>query len=100
LLPNVFGAPVYGRAHRIVNRCRGAFLNIRHQVAVDIHRDRDRRVPEPLLDDFGIRLRRPQACRSTPSARTRRYAPPVRMLKLTEAREITPYKWAHPDEER
>jgi hypothetical protein len=29
-----------------------------------------------------------------------RYAPPVRMIKLTEARSITPYKWVHPDEER
>ena len=26
--------------------------------------------------------------------------PSVRMIKLTEAREITPYKWGHPDEER
>jgi hypothetical protein len=24
----------------------------------------------------------------------------VRMIKLTEARQITPYKWVHPDEER
>jgi hypothetical protein len=24
---------------------------------------------------------------------TRRYKPPVRMIKLTEQREITPYKW-------
>jgi hypothetical protein len=24
----------------------------------------------------------------------------VRMIKLTETREITPYKWVHPDEER
>jgi hypothetical protein len=24
----------------------------------------------------------------------------VRMIKLTERREITPYKWVHPDEER
>jgi hypothetical protein len=28
------------------------------------------------------------------------YAPPVHMIKLTETREITPYKWVHPDEER
>jgi hypothetical protein len=28
-----------------------------------------------------------------------RYAPPVRMIKLTETREITPYKWVHPDED-
>jgi hypothetical protein len=24
---------------------------------------------------------------------------PTRMIKLTTAREITPYKWMHPDEE-
>jgi hypothetical protein len=34
------------------------------------------------------------------SCRKGRSAPPVRMIKLTEAREITPYKWVHPDEER
>jgi hypothetical protein len=27
-------------------------------------------------------------------------APPVHMIKLTETREITPYVWVHPDEER
>jgi hypothetical protein len=34
------------------------------------------------------------------SCRTPRYAPPVRMIKLTKTREITPYLWVHPDEER
>ncbi len=34
------------------------------------------------------------------SCRTGPYAPPVHMIKLTEAREISPYKWVHPDEER
>jgi len=34
------------------------------------------------------------------SCGTGRYKPPVRMIKLTERREITPYKWVHPDEER
>ena len=29
-----------------------------------------------------------------------RYAPPARILKLTETRQITPYKWVHPTEER
>jgi hypothetical protein len=28
-----------------------------------------------------------------------RYAPPVHMIKLTEAREITPYPWVHPDDD-
>jgi hypothetical protein len=27
-------------------------------------------------------------------------ASPVHMIKLTETREITPYLWVHPDEER
>jgi hypothetical protein len=34
------------------------------------------------------------------SCRKVRHAPPVRMIKLTETRTITPYKWVHPDEER
>ena len=34
------------------------------------------------------------------SCRKGRHAPPIRMIKLTAAREITPYKWVHPDEER
>jgi len=29
-----------------------------------------------------------------------RHAPPVHMIKLTEAREIRPHRWVHPDEER
>ena len=28
-----------------------------------------------------------------------RYAPPVHMIKVTATREITPYRWVHPDEE-
>ena len=34
------------------------------------------------------------------SCRTPRYTPPVRMFKLTQQRELTPYVWVHPDEER
>jgi len=34
------------------------------------------------------------------SCRKARFAPPVHMIKLTEKREITPYLWVHPDEER
>src|SRR5450631_4801986 len=33
------------------------------------------------------------------SCRKGRNAPPVHMIKLTDTREITPYKWVHPDEE-
>ena len=35
-------------------------------------------------------------CRSRKKGR---YAPPV-MIKVTETREITPYLWVHPDDER
>jgi hypothetical protein len=34
------------------------------------------------------------------SCRKGRSAPPVHMIKLTERREITPYKWVHPNGER
>jgi hypothetical protein len=34
------------------------------------------------------------------SCRTRRYKPHVHMVKLTMEREIAPYVWVHPDEER
>ena len=34
------------------------------------------------------------------SCKKGRYAPPVHMIKLTASREITPYPWVHPDEER
>lgn len=34
------------------------------------------------------------------SCRNGRSAPPVRMIKLTAALEITPYKWVHSDQER
>ena len=34
------------------------------------------------------------------SCRKGRHAPRVRMIKLTEKQEITPYRWVHPDEER
>lgn len=34
------------------------------------------------------------------ACRKGRQAPPVHMIKLTARREITPYLWVHPDEER
>ncbi|SFJ72795.1 hypothetical protein [Bradyrhizobium sp. cf659] len=34
------------------------------------------------------------------ACRTTRYAPPASMIKLTETRQITPYKWVHPTEDR
>ena len=33
------------------------------------------------------------------SCGTRRYKPPVRMVKLTERREITPYRWTPDDDD-
>jgi len=33
------------------------------------------------------------------SCKKGRYAPPVHMIRLTEQRENTPYKWTHPSEE-
>jgi hypothetical protein len=43
------------------------------------------------------RLEASLKCRSCKKGR---HAPPVRMIKLAKTREITPYKWVHPDEER
>src|SRR5947208_14545165 len=43
------------------------------------------------------KLEAPLKCRS---CRTPRYSPPVRMIKLTEQRELSPYVLVHPDEER
>jgi hypothetical protein len=34
------------------------------------------------------------------SCRTPRYSPRVHMIKLTQQREIAPYKWVHPDDDR
>ena len=34
------------------------------------------------------------------SCRTPRYTPPVHMIKLTQEREIAPYVWVNPDEDR
>jgi hypothetical protein len=33
------------------------------------------------------------------SCRKGRYAPPVHMIKLTEARQTNPYRWVHPDDD-
>ena len=33
------------------------------------------------------------------SCRKGRIAPQVHVIKLTEMREITPYKWVHPDDD-
>jgi hypothetical protein len=41
-----------------------------------------------------------EASLKCPSCRKGRNAPPVRMIKVTEQREITPYRRVHPDQER
>ena len=41
-----------------------------------------------------------EAALKCPSCKKGRYAPPVHMIKLTMEREMTPYVWVHPDEER
>jgi hypothetical protein len=43
--------------------------------------------------------RHPPASLKCRSCRKGRHAPPVHMIKLTERREITPYKWVHPEGE-
>src|ERR1700760_4793194 len=48
------------------------------------------------VDSPPRKLEAPLKCRS---CRKDRHAPPVHMIKLTETREITPYRWVHPDEE-
>jgi hypothetical protein len=39
-------------------------------------------------------------CAEMPVLPQGRYAPPAHMLRLTEQRETTPYKWVHPDKDR
>jgi hypothetical protein len=34
------------------------------------------------------------------SCKTPRYAPPVHLIRLTKERKISPYPWAHPDDDR
>jgi hypothetical protein len=51
----------------------------------------------PAADTPIWKLEASLKCRSR---RKGRWAPPVRMVRLTEARSITPYKWVRPDEER
>ncbi|MDB5579310.1 MAG: hypothetical protein JWR80_4486 [Bradyrhizobium sp.] len=34
------------------------------------------------------------------SCRKGRYAPPVHLIRLTEARQTMPYAWVHPDDDR
>src|SRR5256885_217827 len=54
----------------------------------DVHRPRD----TPIW-----KLEAALKCRSCKKGRS---APPVHVIKLTETREIAPYRWVHPGEER
>jgi hypothetical protein len=45
-----------------------------------------------------LKLEAAQKCRRL--CKKGHYAPPVHTIKLTATQEITPYNWAHPDEER
>lgn len=67
-------------------------------IAAKVGQPAARRGPASARDtDLETRLEAALKCRSCCKLR---YAPPVHMIKLTERREITPYKWVHPDEER
>jgi hypothetical protein len=60
----------------------------------------DHRVGEtPFRRPRNTRIWQLEAALKCRLCRKGRYAPPVHMIKLTETREITPYKWVHPDEE-
>jgi hypothetical protein len=41
-----------------------------------------------------------EAALKSRSCKKGRHAPPVHMIKLTQEREITPYVWVHPDDDR
>jgi hypothetical protein len=80
LLPNFLRALVYGCSHRVVNGACRLALNVRHEVRVDVHRDGDRGMAEPFLDDLGVNVRRKQVagmarrkpCKVTPWPSDRR----------------------------
>ena len=66
---------------------------------------------QALPDKASIPLEHVRRPRNTPiwkleaalkcrSCRTPRYSPPVNMIRLTKRRDIDPYLWVHPDEER
>ena len=51
----------------------------------------------PLRNTPAWKLEAALKCRSCKKGRS---APPVHMIEVTETREIAPYRWVHPDEER
>jgi hypothetical protein len=60
LLPNIFGAPVYGSLERFVNARDGVGLHIRHQVRINVHRYRNAGMTETLLNDLRMYIRSEQ----------------------------------------
>jgi hypothetical protein len=74
---------------------------------IDRHQKTDRkRLSAPRVATDAIRLLRDtpiwklEAALKCRSCEKGRHAPPVLMIKLTEAQEITPYVWVHPDDDR
>ena len=49
---------------------------------------------------FSLIVQAASAAPKCRSCRTPRYLPPENMIRLTEIREIGPYVWVHPDDDR
>ena len=94
---------VSGGSSSVANQTTSFFLRLGFRLRRVLSEDRHQAAVLPL-----DRIRRPrdtpiwklEASLNCRSCRKGRYAPPVRMIKLTKRQEITPYKWVHPDEER
>ena len=52
------------------------------------------------LGEVETPIRKLKASLKCRSCRKRRWAPLARLIKLTGQREVAPYKWVRPDEER
>ena len=59
-----------------------------------------RAFPSTRYAGRGTRIWKLEAAQKCRSCRTPRYSPPVHMIKLTREREIAPYVWVHPDDDR
>jgi len=57
LLPNLISTSVYSVTHRKVNALNSLSLHARQHVAVQIERNRNARMPQPLLRDFRVDTR-------------------------------------------
>ena len=84
------------RPHRACHACLNGWLEVecsRCKTRASLPLSAIRRPRDTPLWKLEASLK----CRSCRKGRT---APPVHMIKLTATREITPYQWVHPDEER